>query len=42
MTLLYPWAIGIGSVLLGLMVLWHILRPKSDIRIISSTHVQMY
>lgn len=36
MTLLYPWAIGIGSVLLGLMVLWHILRPKSDIRIIPS------
>ncbi|MFZ9859398.1 MAG: VWA domain-containing protein [Roseiflexaceae bacterium] len=36
MTLLYPWVLGVGGLFLGLMVLWHILRPKSQMRMIPS------
>ena len=39
MTLLYPWVLGIGGVLLSAMVLWHILRPKSHVRVIPSLHL---
>jgi hypothetical protein len=36
MTLLYPWVLGVGGLFLGLMVLWHILRPKSQVRMVPS------
>ncbi|MFN5060775.1 MAG: VWA domain-containing protein [Chloroflexota bacterium] len=36
MTLLYPWVLGVGGAFMGLMVLWHILRPKSQVRVIPS------
>lgn len=39
MTLLYPWVVGVGGILLGVMVVWHILRPKSQVRIVPSLHL---
>lgn len=36
MTVLYPWVIWVGGGLMGLMGVWHILRPKSQVRIVPS------
>lgn len=36
MSVAYPWALGVGGVLLGLMILWHILRPKSPVHVVPS------
>lgn len=36
MSVAHPWAIVIGGVGLGLLFLWHILRPQSPIRVVPS------
>ena len=36
MTFMYPWVLGAGALLSTCMVLWHILRPKSRLRVVPS------